>query len=896
MTPVFSYLHFFSAVVYLILMAFVLYRDPKALLNRLCAGVLFCFMLWSGSMVFVHLPSVAMETADLAEDIGALGWINFSGLFFLFAAVFSRKFKVIPVALAIILPFQGFLLFLQWKGLLLENYQLRSFGWIAAWSSSRWPLLFFAYYGIMVLCGFYLVFLFRRHSSDPVKKRQSDIILGAAVVPLVLGTVSNVLFRQSGNYDMPPLADVFVLFWAFGIAYAISRYKFMSITPTMAADKIVSTMADSVVLVDLQGAIVYSNEAALDLLAYGREELEGLSMRLLVREDSLAEGMEAGLLWNKVRDREAVFLTKKKKEIPVCVSSTPLAGSGFVLVFRDITLEKQASIALQKMNLDLERKVEERTRALSLANVELSERIAELKKTQASLGDSEERFKILFEDAPDAYYLSDLYGTFVDGNKQSENITGYRKEELIGQSFLRAGLLPVAQVGKAAGLLARSVLGRRTGPDDFTLVRKDGSKVHLEISTFPVTINKQKLILGIARDVSTRKEVEEEHRRLEERLHQSQKLESIGQLAGGIAHDFNNLLGAISGYADLIRRDPPAAATKALKYAEKIIEVSRQAADLISKLLAFARKGKQEKAPVDMHTMLKDVVEILEHTLGKNITIRQDLQAGDCTVIGDRAQLQNSLINMAINSRDAMPDGGTLTFETRATELNDTYAASRSYAVMPGSYFLLTVRDTGTGMDPETLARVFEPFFTTKEKGKGTGLGLSSVYGIVKSHEGYIDLESEPGRGTTFYLYLPLSGEHKTDPLSKTTSILIPGSGTILLIDDDDNIREVATDILKGLRYKVVSCRDGKEGAEAYRKQQREIDLVVLDMIMPGMSGYDCFQEMKKINPKVKVLVISGYATDQEIEKIMAAGAKGFLPKPFHVEKLSMAVKEALEL
>jgi Signal transduction histidine kinase len=380
----------------------------------------------------------------------------------------------------------------------------------------------------------------------------------------------------------------------------------------------------------------------------------------------------------------------------------------------------------------------------------------------------------------------------------------------------------------------------------------------------------------------------QELRETKDQLFQAQKMEAIGRLAGGVAHDFNNILAAISGYAELIKQkfgaDPVLN-----KYSTSIFNSAVRAADLTAKLLAYARKGKIEMTVVDMHRAIGDVIDICQHTMDKKITIHQDLAAMQTTIMGDRNQLQNALTNLALNAKDAMPEGGDLTFTTEVVDLTEASLANPAYMVTPGRYLKFCLSDTGTGMDAATLARAFEPFFTTKEKGKGTGLGLSSVYGTIKSHNGYIELKSELGKGTRAEMYLPLTKnvEQKT---GEGPSEISKGHGTVLFADDEEMVRAIASEMIKEMGYSVVTSIDGQDALEYYQTHSGDIDLVILDIIMPRLGGYDCFKAMKAINPKIKALACSGYVINDEAKKMLDDGALGFIQKPFSMKTFSKAI------
>jgi two-component system cell cycle sensor histidine kinase/response regulator CckA len=532
---------------------------------------------------------------------------------------------------------------------------------------------------------------------------------------------------------------------------------------------------------------------------------------------------------------------------------------------------------------------------LKKTNLRLMREITERRQAIEEAQESGERFRILFDYAPDGMYLADLRGTFIEGNREAERIVGYDKNELLGKSFMSLNLLPPSQSIKAAGLLTRSILGIPTGPDELTLIRKDGSGILVEISTFPIKIRGNKFVLGIARDVSKRKKIEEETLQLNLELHHAQKMEAIGRLAGGIAHDFNNLLGGIVGYADLLRMKLSASLPSESATAQKIVDIAHQASHLISQLLAFSRKGKYQVQAINLHECIDDTTRILERTISKKIAIIKHLDASFPVVMGDRAQLQNALLNIGVNARDAMPDGGTLTIETSTFDLDADTAHSHPYKVDPGTFVKISVTDTGMGMDAETRARAFEPFFSTKLSGKGTGLGLASVYGTVKNHNGFIELWSEKGAGTSIIICLPTTtASPAAQEVADTTRGGRKVTGRILIVDDEIIVRDMVSDALSMLGYTVASCADGREAVSKYRERPEEYDLVLLDLTMPGMNGRECLKELRSINASLKVIISSGHARDDEIFALLKDDTIAFLQKPFDLRALSAAVSRAL--
>jgi signal transduction histidine kinase/ActR/RegA family two-component response regulator len=386
----------------------------------------------------------------------------------------------------------------------------------------------------------------------------------------------------------------------------------------------------------------------------------------------------------------------------------------------------------------------------------------------------------------------------------------------------------------------------------------------------------------------------EEMRRLEGQLFQAQKMEAVGKLAGGIAHDFNNMLSGISGYANLIKRKFGAEKPELKNFATAILSASERAADLTRKLLAFARKGKYQTVHIDMHQTIHEVIQLLERTIDPRIKITQRLRASPSVILGDPTQVQNMVLNLAINARDAMPEGGDLTLETDAVALDGGTSADGRYEVEAGAYLRLAVGDTGVGMDPETRERVFEPFFTTKSVGKGTGLGLASVYGTVKSHGGFITVESRKGKGSTFTVHVPLSKLDVTPEQTAQTEEIVRGHGHIMVVDDEQMVCNLSREVLGYLGYTVHTCNDGMQAVEYFSKNPDKVDLVILDVIMPGMDGYETFKKLREVRDDVKVIVTTGYSLKEDTHQILSRGVCGFIQKPFESGKLSRLVRDVI--
>ncbi|MDO9391061.1 MAG: PAS domain S-box protein, partial [bacterium] len=386
---------------------------------------------------------------------------------------------------------------------------------------------------------------------------------------------------------------------------------------------------------------------------------------------------------------------------------------------------------------------------------------------------------------------------------------------------------------------------------------------------------------------------------LEQELLQAQKMEAVGFLAGGVAHDFNNMLAGIVGNAELLQLK--IYGQKELEsYLDNIIKASGHAAGLTKQLLAFARKGQYQQVPVNVHKVIAETLGILGNTIDRRIKIEQHLRANPAVILGDHSQLENALMNLGINARDAMPQGGKLIFSTDLINLDKEYILQRNYKVEPGHYIQISVDDTGSGMSEEVKRHLFEPFFTTKEKGRGTGLGLAGVYGCIKNHGGSVEVYSEPGRGTAIKLYLPLYADltaaGEPDFVQLKEMAVTAGTGSILIVDDEDMIRTIAAQILKTAGYQVQTCADGQEAVDLYARDHGNIDLVIMDMVMPRLDGREAFNQMRKIEPRVKMLLSSGFSEDGDAQAILEDGALGFIQKPYRSAELLLRVQQALQL
>jgi len=393
-------------------------------------------------------------------------------------------------------------------------------------------------------------------------------------------------------------------------------------------------------------------------------------------------------------------------------------------------------------------------------------------------------------------------------------------------------------------------------------------------------------VMELSRDIT-------EHRKLEEQLRQAQKMELVGQLAGGVAHDFNNVLTAILGYSNLIQmkteKDGPLRG-----YTEQIITAAEKAANLTHSLLAFSRKQLIALRPVDLNDIVRRVEKLVSRLISEDIELRAIFTEKELNVMADSVQIEHALINLITNARDAMPDGGHLTIETSVKEINEEFLKEHNYGIA-GIYAFLSVTDTGTGIDEDVKGKIFEPFFTTKEVGKGTGLGLSMVYGIVKQHEGYIDVASEQGRGTTFRIFLPMTSIKVEKAIESEVLNVRGGTETILFAEDDPAVRKLTRDILRKFGYEVITAENGEDALSRFLGNKDRVQLLLLDLIMPRMNGKEVYDKIRKINPGIKVIFLSGYSDDIINKKESGAKEMNFLLKPVSINILLGKVREVLD-
>jgi len=509
--------------------------------------------------------------------------------------------------------------------------------------------------------------------------------------------------------------------------------------------------------------------------------------------------------------------------------------------------------------------------------------ITNRKKIEEVLRESEEKYRTVLEAIPDPVVVYDIEGKVLYFNPAFTRVFGWSLEERLGKKM--DAFVPEEAWRETKMMIEKVLAGERFSGVETRRYNKKGGIVPVIISgaTYRDRDGRPCGSVINLRDVS-------EQKRLETQFQAAQKMEAIGTLAGGIAHDFNNLLMGIQGRTSLMMSDINSLHPH-LEHLTGIEDYIKSATDLTKQLLGFARGGKYEVKPMDLNELVAKTSALFGRTK-KEISVHRKIHEGLWTVEVDQSQIEQVMLNLYVNAWQSMPGGGELYLETENVLLDAGFV--KPYGLEPGKYVKISVADTGVGMDKATLERVFDPFFTTKEMGRGTGLGLASAYGIIKNHGGIISADSKKGKGARFNIYLPASEKEVVKEQGLSIDML-KGSETILLVDDEEIIIDVGQALLKKMGYKVLIARSGKEAIEIYEAHQNEIDIVLLDMIMPHMGGGDAYDMLKAINPNIKVLLSSGYSITGQATGIMKRGCNGFIQKPFSLRGLSQKIREILD-
>ncbi len=503
----------------------------------------------------------------------------------------------------------------------------------------------------------------------------------------------------------------------------------------------------------------------------------------------------------------------------------------------------------------------------------------ERKRAEAELRRSEQKNRAVLSAMPDITFLFDRHGVFLDYKAEKDIELFVRPEEFLGRSVSQ--VLPPWLAELTMKNIRRVLETKELQVYEYELTM--GKR--LEFFEARCALCGSDEVLVVIRNLT-------ERRRLEQQVLQSQKMESLGTLAGGIAHDFNNILAGILGYASFLK-SKLGPGSEFFKYVDTIERSASRAADLTSKLLAFTRGGKADHRPLDINKLVLETLEIIRHTIDKSILIEPRLEASLPTILGAAGQIQQVVMNLCVNARDAMPGGGRLSIvtETAVFRKDDPLAPP---GARPGSFVRIIVSDSGSGMDAHVLSKIFDPFFTTKTTGQGSGLGLSVVYGIVKGHDGFITVSSQPGQGSRFSVFFPASG--RPEELTAAAPAALRGRDELLLVvDDEEDFRAFVEEVLQSHGYRVLPAAGGEQAIALYEKHGRQIDLVILDLVMPGMNGEETFMKMKALNPDILALLSTGFSQDDRVGRMLNLGVKSFIQKPYDFYQLLAKLRQVLE-
>ncbi|MGO9441522.1 MAG: PAS domain S-box protein [Terriglobales bacterium] len=656
---------------------------------------------------------------------------------------------------------------------------------------------------------------------------------------------------------------------------------------------------DAMLIVDERGNILLANSQTETLFGYRREELIGQPVETLMPPRFRdAHTQHRGQFFSAPRLRpmgaglDLYGLRSDGSEFPVEISLNPIASEGGTLVtssIRDISGRKRAEQDLRRAYAELDHRVLERTAELEKATSELRARISIHERTENELRQSEERFRLLVEGVDDyAIFMLNPEGLVVSWNAGAERIYGFTAEEVTGNDLSRFHSSEDPQAETPRYALEQAAAGGRFEEEGWR-VRKDGQRFRASSVTTALRDERGELrgFSRITRDVTERQE-------LEHRLRHAQKLEAVGRLAGGVAHEFNNSATAILGYSSLVI-DKAQDNQQLRHYAEEIHKAGLRAASVTRQLLAFSRQQILQPTTLSLNEVVADIERMIGGLIGENIRVLTQLDPYLGAINADSGEMEQVLINLALNARDAMPDGGTLLIETSNVEVDHVFAAENP-DMAPGPHVRLRVSDTGIGLDKQTAAHIFEPFFTTKPVGQGTGLGLSTVYGTVKRSGGGILVFSEPGRGAAFEIYLP-----RLEQASVKPAILSPrrkadgGSETILIVEDDSSLRWLTGQILTQFGYTVLEAGDGSQALALAEERAGDIDILLTDVVMPGFNGRHLARQVRQLYPHIAVLLMSGYAAEIAAQHDGNELALPFLEKPFTPEELGLKVRAVLD-
>ncbi|MBA4372320.1 MAG: hybrid sensor histidine kinase/response regulator [Thermodesulfovibrio sp.] len=659
---------------------------------------------------------------------------------------------------------------------------------------------------------------------------------------------------------------------------------------------ILNSIGDAISIQNLNFRVLFQNEAHKKLFG---EHTGEMCYSAYLQKQTVCEDCPVALVFADGGSHTVITTgISKHRTIRVEIAASPIKNSRGEIVAgmaktRDITSRQEMEDELTSYRSQLEQMVEERTEALRALNEELELDIRERRKIEEALRNSRAFVRNIFESVGEGLIVIDSTYRIISANRAFLSLTKQTIEKTIGRrchEISHHSPEPCYLAGEDCPSQKTFETGE---PQEALHVHKlaDGSNAYVEVRSYPMKDESGTTVSVIEtiNDVTSR-------RRLEEQLRNAQKLEAVGQLAGGIAHDFNNILTAIIGYGNLLQMNVSEDDVLRSKI-DHIVTAAEKAATLTRSLLTYSRQQLINTRPVSLNEIITGVEKLLSRLISEDIDLQIVLTPAETIINADAGQLEQVLMNLVTNARDAMPEGGVLEIKTETTELTADFVSAHSFG-RPGKYIVLSVSDAGTGIDDRIRSKIFDPFFTTKEVGKGTGLGLAMVYGIMKQHGGFIDITSSSTKGTTFNLYLPASGPveiKKLTPATEASSEIRGGSETILLAEDDEVIRTLSQKILEKAGYTVLATMDGAQAVEEYIQHRASIDLLLLDVVMPKKNGKVVYDEIRAMDPSVKTLFFSGHTADLLHHEGKLNAELNFIRKPLSVNELLLKVREVLD-
>ncbi len=852
------------------------------------------FLFTSALSVWYGSFAMSCSTADAALS---LWWFKLGNIGVILIPITNYSFisaitlredqdrRFIKVAYLISFLFIGSTLF---SSLLIKGLKRFFWGYYMQYGLLGAALIIF--FGVIVFKIFNTLWTeYKIATIERARKRLKSLLFG-----IPLGYIASVDFIPTFGFPLYPFGYLPVVLFLAIMTYIVIRFQLVDITPQTAATQILKTMQGPLIVVNLEERIRVINNAAC--LMFGYQELEMLDKNLSTVLDLPEELRDHRMLLDHpVNDFQVSFVDKRGNQVYLSLSASVLTAddavpSGIVYVALDITNHKELETALAKSKDDAETLVRERTAELSETVANLRNEIEERTRMELALKKAAEEWRITFDSTRDIIIMLNSKFEVLKANRAAIEVLELSFPDIVGNPLIG----PNGQcdfLNRTELFSALKQVKHRTERELF--LQEKG--LSLVLTADPIFDHEAEFAgaVLIARDVSDVKAAEEERRKLQSQLMQIQKMESIGRLTGGIAHDFNNVLTAILGFAELalykLADNHPARDNINI-----ILDSGEKGARLVRQLLAFSRKQILEMKVINVNSTIDNIEKMLYRLIGEDIQLVVQTRSSLRNILADSGQLEQVVMNLVVNARDAMPSGGRLTIETAMVSFDEEYARNHE-GLKPGPYVMLSVTDTGEGISLEIRKKIFEPFFTTKPMGKGTGLGLSTVYGIDKQHNGYIDVNSEPGRGTTFKIYLPVVEEKESKELVKNDIGVAPGMETILVVDDEPYIRKLVRSSLSAVGYRILEASSAEEALAICEDFEGKIDLLLTDVIMPGMDGKRLAEMFYSRRPKTKVVFISGYTDEILAHRGVLDPGVIYIAKPITPTMLSKKVRQVLD-